>query len=202
MNNEYIKFELSKESGIFTIPEPQDESKPYMIYYHFGVEAPWFVAQFYFGKKIDEGTYDDSFEICGGIKYVSPELINNLKNSEDSKFLSFKVDKEDFDSIVNGSKRYFTKEITSKNQNQFFITDDKGKVKFINGVPQFRRYDAIQFSNKYKSYTCQINDADIAFIIDNEVVYYSEMDDEEKKDNTNLTDGLISYNLGEEVKEE
>lgn len=55
--NQFVKFELREDSGIFHIPDPQDEDTPYIIQYHFGVEAAWLVAQFMFGKKLEEGEY-------------------------------------------------------------------------------------------------------------------------------------------------
>ena len=67
---------------------------------------------------------------------------------------------------------------------------------FINGVPQFRRYDAIQFTNKENSYTCLINNADLLFLDGEDMISYSELEDEE----FDCTEGVISYALGEEVK--
>ena len=57
--NKYIAFELADGSGIFNIPDPQDESKPYMIYYPDGSELAWMTAQFNFGKKIEEGEFEN-----------------------------------------------------------------------------------------------------------------------------------------------
>lgn len=57
--NEYVSFELAEGSGVYNISDPQDETKPYMIYYHFGVEKPWMTVQFNFGKKLEEGQFED-----------------------------------------------------------------------------------------------------------------------------------------------
>lgn len=64
----YIKFELAEGSGIYNIPDPQDETTPYMIFYPNGEEDAWMVAQFKFGKKTDEGTF---LGLCGG-EFVGP----------------------------------------------------------------------------------------------------------------------------------
>ena len=56
---EFITFELRENSGIFNIPDPQDEERPYMIFYHDGTEAAWMMAQFLFGKKLEEGEFED-----------------------------------------------------------------------------------------------------------------------------------------------
>lgn len=61
---QYMSFELGEGSGIYNIPDPDDEDKPYIINYHFGVDAPWMIAQFNFGKKIDEG---EAIVFCGGV---------------------------------------------------------------------------------------------------------------------------------------
>ena len=68
----------------------------------------------------------------------------------------------------------------------------------IDGVPQFRRYNAIQFINKENSYTCLINDADLLFMNDqsNGMISYSELDN----DVIDYTEGVIAYTLGEKIQ--
>ena len=63
--NEFVKFELKDESGIFALPDPEDETKPYVIQYPDGSECGWLIADFVFGKKLDEG---ELVGFCGGIK--------------------------------------------------------------------------------------------------------------------------------------
>ena len=57
--NKYMTFELAEGSGIYNMPDPQDESKPYMIYYPDGSECAWMTANFVFGKKLEEGELDE-----------------------------------------------------------------------------------------------------------------------------------------------
>jgi hypothetical protein len=53
-----VAFELAEESGIYNLPDPQDETKPYFIMDFTGNEIAWMVAQFMFGKKIEEGEFE------------------------------------------------------------------------------------------------------------------------------------------------
>ena len=57
--NQFISFELKEGSGIYNVPDPQDETKPYMMMYADGEEGAWMIAQFLFGKKIEEGEFED-----------------------------------------------------------------------------------------------------------------------------------------------
>lgn len=57
--NEYILFELGEGSGIYNIPDPEDETKAYMITYPDGTECAWMTALFNFGKKLEEGKIED-----------------------------------------------------------------------------------------------------------------------------------------------
>lgn len=56
--NSYVAYELGEESGIYNLPDPQDETKPYMIMDFIGNEIAWMVAQFVFGKKLEEGEFE------------------------------------------------------------------------------------------------------------------------------------------------
>ena len=57
--NQFITFEMKEGSGIYNIPDPQDETKPYKIIYPDDEQGAWMVAQFMFGKKIEEGEFED-----------------------------------------------------------------------------------------------------------------------------------------------
>ena len=61
--DKFKKFELKDDSGVFCIPDPNDESKPYEIEYHDGQWGAWQEIEFSLGKKLDEGelvVIDDS----------------------------------------------------------------------------------------------------------------------------------------------
>lgn len=61
--DKFKKFELKDDSGVFCIPDPNDESKPYEIEYHDGQWGAWQEIEFSLGKKLDEGeleVLDDS----------------------------------------------------------------------------------------------------------------------------------------------
>lgn len=187
-DNKYIAFELADVSDIYNLPDPQDESKPYMIYYSDGSELPWMTAQFMFEKKIEEGEFEG---LCGG------ETLIKLNSDDNDNVLKLKVNKDTFKSIVSGKTKAFTDAITPKNLSMFFVLNEDGTVKEVKGVPQLRKYDAIQFINKEESYTCQINNADVVYMdpdIGN-IIPYSELEDED----IDYTDCLISYTLGEKV---
>ena len=165
-------------------------------------ERPW-IFYFVCGKVIDTNLEvkpkeEEFVEICGGKIIEFPEIKKVLSNDKQKEVITFKVNKEVFDDIVNGRLAVFEKEIKVSNISQFFITDEKGNVKEINDVPQFKRYDAIQFINKDKSYTCLIDNADIVYFdFDNGYkVPYSELEDD-----VDYTDCLIEYTLGDEVKQ-
>ena len=53
--DKFKKFELKEDSGVFCIPDPQDETKPYLIEYHDGQWGAWQVVEFSLGSKLDEG---------------------------------------------------------------------------------------------------------------------------------------------------
>lgn len=62
-DDKFKKFELKDDSGVFCIPDPNDESKPYEIEYHDGQWGAWQEIEFSLGKKLDEGklvVLDDS----------------------------------------------------------------------------------------------------------------------------------------------
>ena len=191
--NKYITFELTDESGIYNIPDPQDESKPYMIYYPDGSELAWMIAQFMFGKKLEEGEFDN---FCGGITVTEPIKVQLSDGKDDKNMLRFKVSKDVFESIVNNQMGVFTKEITKRNLSMFFVTNEDGTVKQIKGIPQLRPYDTIQFTNKDDSYLCQINDADVVYIDyeTGEYKLYSELEEDKRGD---ITDYMIAYTLGD-----
>ena len=187
-DNKYIAFELADVSDIYNLPDPQDESKPYMIYYSDGSELPWMTAQFMFEKKIEEGEFEG---LCGG------ETLIKLNSDDNDNVLKLKVNKDTFKSIVSGKTKAFTDAITPKNLSMFFVLNEDGTVKEVKGVPQLRKYDAIQFINKDESYTCQINDADVVYMDPDtgNIIPYSELEDED----IDYTDCMISYTLGEKV---
>ena len=60
----YMRFELTDESGVYDVPDPDDETQSYVIQYHDGVEGAWMTAEFVLGKKLDEG---ELVSICGGL---------------------------------------------------------------------------------------------------------------------------------------
>ena len=186
--NKYIAFELADVSDIYNLSDPQDESKPYMIYYPDGSELPWMTAQFMFEKKLEEGEFEG---LCGG------ETIIKLNSDNNDNVLKLKVNKDTFKSIVSGKTKEFTDVITTKKLGMFFVLNEDGTVKEIKGIPQLRKYDAIQFINKDESYTCQINNADVVYMDPDTgtITLYSESDDE----GIGYTDCMISYTLGEKV---
>lgn len=61
-----VSFEADSRSGVFSIPDLDDETKPYMIDYHDGTNGPWLLADFVFGKKLDEG---ETVSVCGGVTF-------------------------------------------------------------------------------------------------------------------------------------
>lgn len=175
-----------KRMEVMKVPENE---RPYLFYFVIGKVL---------GTDLDVKSKGEEFvEICGGDIIELPENVKALKGQENDNVITFKVSKEIFNDIVNGQKKVFEKEIKPSKVNIYFKTDKKGDVIFINGVPQFRRYDAVQFTHKDDSYTCQINNADLLFRDDenNDMISYSEL--EEKFD---CTEGVIAYALGDELK--
>lgn len=166
-------------------------------------KRPW-VFYLVCGKVLDtnlEGKpqLKESEKKSGEKKVISPVKGDMVAEKNDSKILKFKVSKDTFKNIVNGSMKEFTKELTPKNLSLFFIMNENGTVKEIKGIPQLRPYDAIQFINKEDSYKCQINNADVEFIDEEfgNVTHYSDLEDDESVD---YTDCIIAYALGEEIK--
>ena len=197
--NKYLKFELEKDSGIYNLPDPQDETRPYMIYYPDGTELPWMIVQFMFGKKLDEGEYN---KICGGMIYnIVPEIEKMIK--EQGEIIKFNVSKDVFNDIVSGKQRVFEIEITPGKQDLYCLLNEDGSMKEINGVVQLRKYNAIQFVNKIGTYTCKIENADVVFEEAGE-------SDPIRSYNTKIVDGdyydfdsaTIVYYLGDEIKPE
>lgn len=62
--DKYMKYGLTDETGIYNVPDPDDETQPYIMRYHDGVEGAWMTAEFVLGKKLDEG---ELVSICGGL---------------------------------------------------------------------------------------------------------------------------------------
>ena len=166
-------------------------------------ERPW-IFFFVCGKVLDTNlkikAKDEEFvEIRGGDIIINPEIVKKHKENPNKDIIAFKVSKEVFNNIVSGNQRFFQNEISPNNVSLFFKTDEKGNIKEIKGVPQFRRYDAAQFTCKDNSYTCLINNADIIYwdMEYCEAIPYSELEDD-----VDYTDCMIEYVLGEEVKQE
>ena len=158
---------------------------------------------FYFacGKVLDANfdgkpKKEEVVGFCGGEIYKVMDRI--IENDDDTKILTFKVNKEMFDGIVNDQIGVFTKEITKRYLNTFIVLNEDGTVKEINGIPQLRPYDALQFTNKDDSYTCRINDAEVVYqdYESGEYKLYSKQDEDERGD---ITDYLIAYTLGDKI---
>ena len=130
-------------------------------------------------------------DICGG------ETLIKLNSDDNDNVLKLKVNKDTFKSIVSGKTKVYTDAISPKNLSMFFVLNEDGTVKEVKGIPQLRKYDAIQFINKEESYTCQINNADVVYMDPDtgNIIPYSELEDED----IDYTDCLISYTLGEKV---
>lgn len=200
--NRYVAFELGEESGIYNLPDPQDESRPYFIMDFTGNEMAWMVAQFMFGKKLEEGEFepddDEMVEFCGGITCGSLNDLESLFDKEKKKILKVRVNKDAFDSAVKGTLGVLTEGITPKTLSKFFVLDEKGDLKEIDGVAQLKPYEAIELTYKTDSVTFQINNADVVYMDPeyNELIPYSELD----SDDIEYTDCMIAYSLGEKVK--
>lgn len=190
----YKTFELTDDSAIYMIPDPQDESKPYTIMYHDGKEDPWLAADFFLGKKLDEGKL---VGFCGGVNVYEPEMIKAPKVNADLRILTIKVNKDTFDGAVKGDLGMINKGITSKNLGNFFVLDEKGDVKEIDGVAQLKPYDAIELTCKTGSATFLINNADVVYMDPeyNEFTPYSDLE----IDDVDYTDCMIAYTLGEKI---
>jgi hypothetical protein len=119
-------------------------------------------------------------------------------HEENSMILKFTVNKETFKGIITGQIREFSDEITPKNLSMFFVLNEDGTVKEINGIPQLRKYDAILFTNKDDSYTCQINNADVMYMNPEygNAIPYPKLEEDEKVD---YTDCFMEYVLGDKV---
>jgi hypothetical protein len=164
-----------------------------MIFYPDGSELAWMTAQFNFGKKLEEGEFDNA---CDETTIQESAKIQSPKAKEDVNVLKFKVSKDVFKDIVSGEKTFYQKEITQKSLGTFFVLNEDGTVKEINGIPQLRRYDAIQFINKDDSYTCQINNADVMYF-DSEYgnyMLYTELEEDARVD---YTECFMEYALGD-----
>lgn len=195
INKHDIEF-LQKEYGCHDFDDDLDfyeknniKQRPYLFYFVIGKVL---------GTDLETKPKEEkSVGFCGGnIIKEKPIPVKDSKGASKMDIITFKVSKDVFNSIVNGKQGAFEKEIKPNKVSLYFKTDEKGNVIFINGVPQFRRYDAIQFTNKENSYTCLINNADLLFLDGEDMISYSELEDEE----FDCTEGVISYALGEELK--
>ena len=193
--NNYIAYELGEVTGIYNLPDPQDESKPYMIMDFTGNEIAWMVAQFMFGKKLEEGEFES---FCGGEIFVKPEIQSAIKENDDQGILTLKVNKDTFDNALKGKLGVLTESITPKKLSKFFVLDEKGAVKKVDGVAQLKPYDAIELTYKNDSAAFQINNADVVYMDPeyNELTPYSDLE----IDDVDYTDCMIAYTLGEKVK--
>lgn len=168
-------------------------------------QRPWLFF-FEIGKVLDTNLevkeHEELVEICGGIKIMEKVPGKESSKASDKKIISFKVRKGEFNDFSDGEMCEFTREITSKNISQFFILDEKGAIKEINGIPQFKRYDAIQLTCKDDACTRLIDDVDITFYDEEygENIYYFKLSEEERED-FDYTDGMITYTLGEKINE-
>lgn len=190
--DKYKKFELTEETEVYMMPDLDDKTNPYIIMYHNGKEEIWLTAEFFLGNKIDEG----EFVMLDGNNIIHEFGIEHKeKQGSNKNIIKFTVNKSMFNDIINGQFKVFTKEIRPNTQSLYCIMDEDGYVKEINGVMQLRKYDAIQFVCRNESYTCEINNADIELLEDqdgNQITY------EEKGEE--YMAAQIVYTLGEEIK--
>ena len=164
---------------------------------------PW-IFYLICGKVLDTNLQgsskkDENEELCGGDIFTKPVKVEAPSESSNLEIIKFKVKKSEFEGYSNFEQNVFTEEINSQNLSQFFILDDKNAVKEINGIPQFKRYDAIQFIYKDESCTRLINNADIAIMDEEygELIPYSELED----DIDDFNGCFIAYTLGEIIKQ-
>ena len=162
--------------------------------YHDGKEDPWLAADFFLGKKLDEGKL---VGFCGGVNVYEPEMIKAPKVNADLRILTLKVNKDTFDGAVKGDLGIINKGITSKNLSKFFVLDEKGAVKEVDGVAQLKPYDAIELTYKTDSATFLINNADVVYMDPeySELIPFSDIE----IDDVDYTDCMIAYTLGEKV---
>jgi len=69
-------------------------------------------------------------------------------------------------------------------------------MKERNGIVQLRKYDAIKFVNKMGTYTCKLEDADIEFVVVEDVepiIYKKKVDDYDTMN--------VVYYLGKEINQ-
>lgn len=180
--DEYVKYELKENSGVYAIPEPDDETKPYMIQYNGGFEGPWLEVVFVMGEQLEKG---NTVSFCGGKIITDPYITKNLLESYNEKILELKVSPKEFEEIVNGKKTYSCG-IEFGEEDRFCELDEDGNVKEIDGDMVARKYEAIQFTCKKDTYSCKVKGA---------IVESTDNGDGE------YVPTEITYKLGDEIKE-
>lgn len=160
--DEYVEYELKKETGVYAIPDPNDETKPYIIQYHAGFEGGWMEIVFVLGQQLDKGEY---VNLCGGHKIVDPYINKKVQETSNENILKLNVPVKVFGEIISGKKTYSCG-IEFGEEDKFCELDEDGNVKKIDGDMVARKYEAIQFICKKITHTRKVKGA-IVESIDN-----------------------------------
>jgi len=164
------------------------KERPYLFYFVIGKVL---------GTNLEVITKDKEIvKFCGGKTIGSPKMAKTKKSSTDEAVITFSVNKDTFNDIVSGRQTVFEKEILPKKLGLYCLLNEDGSMKERNGIVQLRKYDAIKFVNKMGTYTCKLEDADIEFVVVEDVepiIYKKKVDDYDTMN--------VVYYLGKEINQ-